>query len=737
MDLSFPVTVDSAEDTSSRTDASPPTVDFDPQKRLLAVLAAALVAASVGGCDWMPLFGGQTLDSVTVSPQTVTFTAVDETQALTATPRDEDGNEFTDEVNISWRSSNRSAVEVNPTGDRTAEARAVGAGEAQVFATASADDREVEGRASAEVDQVVVTVSVSPESATLTALDATQDFDAAAEDANGNAIPGEDFAWSSSPQSVATVDSEGTATAQENGTATIEAEASGESGSAELIVDQEVADVSVSPDSGKIEALGETLDFDAALDDANGNPVEGAQPSWTSRDTDVATVDPDGTAEARGDGSTHIVAEANGVRDSAQLVVEDTGGDGEESNLVASSFALKPRGVLETGTVRADATIRNGGDGAAGSFRWEIRSGGSVLASGEVSGLGAGSSVSIPTQTGLGPFAAGDHRLTLEVDVNDAVPESSEGDNTAQSRLESFPPGFEIELQFVGEPSDAFKDAARSAADRWSQVITGELVDISFSDPIDLNDCLGIDSGAGTRTEPIDDLLVLVHADSIDGEGDGLASGGRCFIRINTADPNQPPFSLIGFARVDTADLDRIRENGQLYNTILHEMGHALGIGVWNSQGGDGEGPWQLRQGTGREDPIFTGPLAIERFLDEVGGDEYDGRPVPVENTGGEGTRDSHWRESVFGDELMSGFSDLEDDEDPISVVTIASLADQFYAVDLGEADTYQLPISSSSTAQEVRIERHSRPLPQPQFGVDVRTGEVVVIRPPDEQERR
>ena len=49
--------------------------------------------------------------------------------------------------------------------------------------------------------------------------------------------------------------------------------------------------------------------------------------------------------------------------------------------------------------------------------------------------------------------------------------------------------------------------------------------------------------------------------------------------------------------------------------------------------------------------------------------------PVPVENTGGAGTRGAHWRETVFRNELMSGFIDAPGN--PISRVDlVASLGD-------------------------------------------------------------
>ena len=63
---------------------------------------------------------------------------------------------------------------------------------------------------------------------------------------------------------------------------------------------------------------------------------------------------------------------------------------------------------------------------------------------------------------------------------------------------------------------------------------------------------------------------------------------------------------------------------------------------------------------------------------------------MPVENTGGPGTRDGHWRESVFRNELMSGFIAAPDN--PLSRLTVASLQDLGYKVDLTKAEAYTLP---------------------------------------------
>jgi hypothetical protein len=51
---------------------------------------------------------------------------------------------------------------------------------------------------------------------------------------------------------------------------------------------------------------------------------------------------------------------------------------------------------------------------------------------------------------------------------------------------------------------------------------------------------------------------------------------------------------------------------------------------------------------------------------------------------------DSHWRDTVFGAELMTGF--VNEGGNPMSRVTIASLQDLGYQVNMDAAQPYQLP---------------------------------------------
>ena len=69
---------------------------------------------------------------------------------------------------------------------------------------------------------------------------------------------------------------------------------------------------------------------------------------------------------------------------------------------------------------------------------------------------------------------------------------------------------------------------------------------------------------------------------------------------------------------------------------------------------------------------------------------------VPVENNLLPGTSDSHWRESTFGNELMTGY--VNTGGMPFSAMTIGSLSDIGYQVNLLAADPYRLPSAGGAT---------------------------------------
>ena len=192
----------------------------------LLLSAAVVLAAACGSDSPTDPIEPTPVASVTVSPGTANV-AVGATVSLSAVTEDADGNTLTGRT-VTWSSSNTSVATVSSSGLVTAVAE----GDATITATSEG----VSGTAMITVTPPpVATVTVSPDQS-LIATGTTVDLTAETKLAGGEVVTGRDIAWSSSDESVATVDAGGTVTAVSSGTATITATSEGQSGSAELTV---------------------------------------------------------------------------------------------------------------------------------------------------------------------------------------------------------------------------------------------------------------------------------------------------------------------------------------------------------------------------------------------------------------------------------------------------------------------------------------------------------------------
>ena len=170
------------------------------------------------------------------------------------------------------------------------------------------------------------------------------------------------------------------------------------------------------------------------------------------------------------------------------------------------------------------------------------------------------------------------------------------------------------------------------------------------------------------------DIRIEVSISPIDGPSGVLGQAGPTVLRPGDGLP------AVGVMAFDTADTDELAATGRLRDVILHEMAHVLGFGtLWTRQG--------LVAGSGTADPRFVGRAAMREWaaLDPEGG-----QAVPIANTGGAGTREGHWRELIFGDELLTGF--LSGDARPLSRLSVAAFEDMGYEVDYAAADPFELP---------------------------------------------
>ena len=194
---------------------------------------------------------------------------------------------------------------------------------------------------------VATTVTVSPASATLTAVEETARLTAGVRDQNGQVMAGATVAWTTSDASVAAVDASGLVTAAANGSATITATAGSVSGTAAVTVAQAVSAVAVSPPAATV-AAGDTVRLSTEAQDANGHSVAGAAFAWSSSDDLVATVDGSGLVRGVAEGGATITAAAGDARGTSYVTVENP----NRAPVVAS--AIGGRAVDVNGTLVVD-----------------------------------------------------------------------------------------------------------------------------------------------------------------------------------------------------------------------------------------------------------------------------------------------------------------------------------------------------------------------------------------------
>ncbi|MGY1607541.1 leishmanolysin-related zinc metalloendopeptidase [Geodermatophilus sp. SYSU D00700] len=267
-------------------------------------------------------------------------------------------------------------------------------------------------------------------------------------------------------------------------------------------------------------------------------------------------------------------------------------------------------------------------------------------------------------------------------EVYDAV-----ADPTVAKRIADTDNPFHIEVRFLGGLTEEQKQAFRTAADRWAEVIVGDLEDVRLPD--------------GTV---VDDVRIDAAGVSIDGPGRVLGRAGPRLLR--PAGSTHEFLPITGIMEFDVADIPTMIAQ-DLWNTvIMHEMGHVIGMldFVWSAKGFVANrntpqwsftGPTAMEEFGRLQDPCANATMAQLAGLRSAAADGADGGvPVPIEDDFGPGTIGSHWRESVFGAEMMTGF--VNQGANPLSRVTGGALEDLGYQVDLDACDDYSLPSATT-----------------------------------------
>ena len=226
---------------------------------------------------------------------------------------------------------------------------------------------------------------------------------------------------------------------------------------------------------------------------------------------------------------------------------------------------------------------------------------------------------------------------------------------------------FDILLRPVGALDPPVQSTFDAAVARWEQILVRGVPDLVANLPGGA--CLAGSAPIAT----VDDLVIDVQVTALDGPGGVLGSAGPCFTSGADGLPR------VGLMQFDSADVAGLLSAGQLDEVILHEMAHVLGFGtIWQIPAG-------LVSGFAGSDPRFLGPRSVAAWstMGRSGS-------VPVEADGGAGTAYSHWDETTMAKELMTGW--LNSGVNPLSALSIASLADLGYRVDLAPAEPYSPP---------------------------------------------
>ena len=261
------------------------------------------------------------------------------------------------------------------------------------------------------------------------------------------------------------------------------------------------------------------------------------------------------------------------------------------------------------------------------------------------------------------------------------------------------------------------QSVVEQAADRWMEVVTG---DLPSSPSLVPNERAILDQVCGFSTSfpsgEVDDLNICASEVTIDGPGRIVGATGAVFLGSRT---NLPTHS---FLRIDQDDIRTLQATNLLDDAVRHEMGECFprNVGDICVHAAPAIVPFEfiqmtsppslvvssnlllLRLGTGHclgIGSLWTNlgltpsdnPANCNAYSGANANREYraiSGCPdaIPVETGGGPGVACIHWEELCFDTELMTG---RLDPNSRLSRLTIGGLADMGYVVNYDAADPF------------------------------------------------
>ncbi len=253
------------------------------------------------------------LTAITVAPAALSI-PVNTTQQFTATGAYSDGSSRDLTALVSWGSSTSAVATVDVNG--------LVSGVASGTTTISATLGVVVGSTTLTVNApVIVSLTASPDGLTL-GMGIKQQYTATATYSDGSSqdlVSG--VTWTSSDNTVTSIDGNGLATTIAQGTATITATAGAFTDTATLtVVPASLLSISVTPAVPSI-ALGTDQQFIATGNFDDGSTQQLPSVTWSSSNLNVASINAAGLATSTGAGTVTITASSGSVSGTASLTV--------------------------------------------------------------------------------------------------------------------------------------------------------------------------------------------------------------------------------------------------------------------------------------------------------------------------------------------------------------------------------------------------------------------------------
>jgi hypothetical protein len=239
--------------------------------------------------------------------------------------------------------------------------------------------------------------------------------------------------------------------------------------------------------------------------------------------------------------------------------------------------------------------------------------------------------------------------------------------------------------------NDLIKDIA-FAVNRWNAIITSSLPPFTTAQAVDLSaaNMCGVAKAVIPAGTVIQNMLLMINVAPMDGLGKREARAKQCAFSSDAAGRRMP---RVGIITLDIADVVANRLSGNTASTVMHQIGHLLGIGgaAWKQRvteagyggvnGINALRGFQAIGGKGVRIPVQPVNPALEPGLVEAG------------------VQDAHWSRAAVGSELMGAKLNQAVGQ-TVSLLTLGSLMDLGYSVDLNEADRFEIVAQASVTAK-------------------------------------